>query len=280
MSTSKRGLVIKRLTLSLVLVGLVISGCALSYKPGSGNQNESGDREGVSASPQAAETLEMFSLLDSSTEEFKAEAQRSCEGLLGETGKPKMAAAQKMRVEIAKRAALVVDEMRGNSSFDSTGFNRTEIETVLVLARAELEDFIAQECGIEELLTESDETHSNPQPSPALTDNATEPQKSGRTLSSAPDALLKDCLRYSLEYSQGFARGRPDYFVASEWFGHTETILITGAIPQPVYRSKSMASFWDNLVIQEGPNGVAETNNLLAELQAFCLVTTGIDITK
>lgn len=275
-----RAYVMKRLTFSLVIVGLIISGCAISYKPSSGKLDESGDREDVSASTQASETIEVFTFLDSTLEEFKAEAQRSCELLPKAPGTPSLEAARGIRVDIAKRAAIVVDEMRVSSSFDSTGLTRIKIETVLVQARAELEDAISKECGFEDFLTQSDETQSGPLPNPRATENETDSNNSGRALSIAPDALLKDCLRYSLEYAQGFARGRPDYFVASEWFGHTETVLITGVTPEPMYRSEAMAKFWDKLVIQEGPNGVAETNNLLAELQAFCLVTTGIDITK
>lgn len=96
----------KKLMFSLVVVGFVLSGCALSNQRSSDNLDE------------PSQPLEIFSFLDSSPDEFKAEAQRSCELLPSASGKPNLEAARGIRVGIAKRAALVVGEIRKNSSFD------------------------------------------------------------------------------------------------------------------------------------------------------------------
>lgn len=98
-------------------------------------------------------------------------------------------------------------------------------------------------------------------------------------LSTAPDALLKDCLRYSNLYSAGFERGRGPDFTLSEWFAHARIPLpISGSLITPSYKSKAMSDLWDRLVanLPPAPN---RAQDLLVDIQAFCLVTTGVDIT-
>ncbi len=255
--------------ISLLIFGLLLSGCSLASERVGGDTNAN----------NLPEKPQMFDVLGSTPEEMSARALEACEYLPAPSGEPSTKAALKLRTEIAKRAALIIGEMEFSSPFNQNDYLRAEIDTVLVLARASLENEIATECGFADFLTKADESASEPDASPApASPIEPEPEVTERSLSSGPDALLKDCLRYSIEFTQASERGRPDLFVAKEWFGHNKTVLVTGSIPEPVYRSKMMADFWDELVIQEGPNGVVDTNNLLTRVQAFCLVVTGIDI--
>jgi hypothetical protein len=258
----------KRIVSLLLFMALALSGC---YVP----------RDVAAQSEEEPKTsLEVYSFLEATPEEFAEKAKEVCQLIPPVTGKPNTKTASMLRVQIAKRADLVIREMQESSAFDASGYTRTEIETVLVYARSTLENQIASECGFEQFLTEADKSAAEPKTSPAPaspTEPEPEPEVSERPLSSAPDALLKDCLRYSIEYVQAYEKGFPDTFVAREWFGHTKTVLITGVL-EPVYRSKAMGAFWDGLVLQEGPNGVSDPTNLLVQVQAFCLVTAGIDI--